>query len=1160
MIQKALLALSFMALSFSSFADPGDTLVVQTYTFEEQNNPDQAYDSPGRRWFEFPSADQSYQKILMYYTLKCFEDGTAGNLGFPCGEWDYLTYNYLFDHTGVLDSNALTHPLYRLDNADFETANLISTPLFNEREYETFQFVYPNFVDWEPDTFEAEASLGELYELDYNTELLNSTEAHGRTQVLFTSEEIEAATGGGTFDLNQLAFFYNSESEFDVLEVRYKLAEDLEAGNVFDESDLTDVYALSNVLDFEGWVPIGLGDDVTWEQGQDLLVDFSYLSAPTSDETNLSGSQGSSLVFSGDDRFIRFNNVDEVKVPTSVFEDLEDEITISFWLRGDEVQPVNSTIFEGVDAGNNRQLNSHLPWGNGRVYWDAGFDGGYDRIDQEAATIDYEGKWNHWAFTKNVTEGTMNIYLNGELWHSGTGKDNPFDEIVRFSLGAATGWSNFYRGDLDHFQVWSTELDQNTIAEWMYFDPTNEHPNYDQLEVFYNFNEENTEAVLDQSGHARHAQTHGSPNRIRHQHRELFLNPRSIDARPSLRIYSMNEAAQYESGSVLLEEPIAPMVLSSWEVNGNDVLLSDVAYHWENGYTYVFDANGVAIDSTAVNEAEETITNQTLNYFSAPFEVVDRYELGRFITPYGINLDLEEGWTWVFDVTDYAPLLRDSVELECGNWQELLDMKFMFIEGTPPRDVKRVDPLWVGMHNLNTFEETVGEQLVEVQEGETTFRLKTRASGHGFGTGNNCAEFCNNIHSVDVNGQTQWSWQIMQECADNPLYPQGGTWIYDRAGWCPGDKVTTQDFELTPLVQGMDEFTVDYNIEYDPDGNYRFEGQLIAYGDPNFQLDAEISDVLSPSDWKVKSRMNPICNKPKILIRNNGSSELTSATITYGINGNMESMEWTGNLGFLESAEVELQTLNPNFWQGSDEDLLLFEVSLTNPNGGVDQNPSNNVATSHFHRPPTYTYGTGEDDNNEVVIWTKTNNAYWETEVSIRNMNDELVYLRNDFDLPNHNYRDTIQLNAGCYKFHLKDFDDDGLQFFANNDGSGTCRMKKVAGSNFINFERDFGKEIVHYFNFQTDLVGVDEVIEESREVNLFPNPSDGNMFIDIKDYTGGLTYVVNGLSGRDLIKKEMRLRAGELIKIELDEAPGIYFVQILLENGERITRRFIVQ
>ena len=64
--------------------------------------------------------------------------------------------------------------------------------------------------------------------------------------------------------------------------------------------------------------------------------------------------------------------------------------------------------------------------------------------------------------------------------------------------------------------------------------------------------------------------------------------------------------------------------------------------------------------------------NETLDYFGVPFEVVDRYELSRYITPYGINLTLDsDGWAWVFDVTDYAPLLRDSVELECGNWQEL---------------------------------------------------------------------------------------------------------------------------------------------------------------------------------------------------------------------------------------------------------------------------------------------------------------------------------------------------------------------------------------------------------------------------------------------------------------------------------------------------------
>ena len=61
----------------------------------------------------------------MEYSLKCFEDGTAGNLGFACGEWDYLSYTYLFDHTGLLDSAALQHPFQLLADAAFDTANVV---------------------------------------------------------------------------------------------------------------------------------------------------------------------------------------------------------------------------------------------------------------------------------------------------------------------------------------------------------------------------------------------------------------------------------------------------------------------------------------------------------------------------------------------------------------------------------------------------------------------------------------------------------------------------------------------------------------------------------------------------------------------------------------------------------------------------------------------------------------------------------------------------------------------------------------------------------------------------------------------------------------------------------------------------------------------------
>jgi len=553
------------------------------------------------------------------------------------------------------------------------------------------------------------------------------------------------------------------------------------------------------------------------------------------------------------------------------------------------------------------------------------------------------------------------------------------------------------------------------------------------------------------------------------------------------------------------------------------------------------------------------VENTELSYFGVPYEVVDRYELGRFITPYGINLDLEEGWTWVFDVSDYAPLLQGEVELECGNWQELLDLKFLFIEGTPPREVKRVEAFWKGQHEISTWDETVEPEIIAKEEGEEMFRLKTRTSGHWFGQGNNCGEFCFNTHSVAVNGAEQWSWEIMQECADNPLYPQGGTWVYDRAGWCPGAPTTTRDFELTDLVENQDEFELEYDIDYDPYGNYRFEGQVITYGPMNFDNDVEVNDILAPSNMKIKSRMNPICNKPMVRIRNNGAIPLTSCTITFGFNGQMQSVEWTGDLEPFETEDVELEYNNPSLWEGEEEEVFTFMITVDLPNGVSDENPSNNTGTSSFVKPPVYTYGEGPDDNNELVIWTRTNQAYWETEVTIEDMNGNLVFLKDDFSEGGTNYRDTIQLNAGCYKFHLKDSDDDGLNFFANNDGSGYARLKRNGGGSFIIFENDFGKEIEHFFQWKTDLVSVPELAQNDLKVGLFPNPAKNEVFIKVHDFNGSLNVQLYNLNGQVIEQKQKKYLQGDLIRFDLKSlSAGVYAIRLEVD-GRLVTKRFVV-
>ena len=68
----------------------------------------------------FPDDGTSYEKILMYYTLKCVPGG-AGGLQYPCGEWDYLTYTFLYHPTGNYDSTLYEHPNFLVNNNAVES-------------------------------------------------------------------------------------------------------------------------------------------------------------------------------------------------------------------------------------------------------------------------------------------------------------------------------------------------------------------------------------------------------------------------------------------------------------------------------------------------------------------------------------------------------------------------------------------------------------------------------------------------------------------------------------------------------------------------------------------------------------------------------------------------------------------------------------------------------------------------------------------------------------------------------------------------------------------------------------------------------------------------------------------------------------------------------
>jgi hypothetical protein len=158
----------------------------------------------------------------------------------------------------------------------------------------------------------------------------------------------------------------------------------------------------------------------------------------------------------------QFRGADSLLAPSGVFAGISNAVTISFWQYGATNQPLSQTCFEGVsDVG--RELNAHVPWGDGNVYWDA--FGNCDRINKLAATNIFKGGWNHWTFVKDRAAGVMSVYVNGELWHSGTGRTRAYTPVTTFRFGAAANGSCGYTGLLDELRV-------ETVArtpEWIRF-------------------------------------------------------------------------------------------------------------------------------------------------------------------------------------------------------------------------------------------------------------------------------------------------------------------------------------------------------------------------------------------------------------------------------------------------------------------------------------------------------------------------------------------------------------------------------------------------------------------------------------------------------------------------------------------------------------------
>ncbi len=551
------------------------------------------------------------------------------------------------------------------------------------------------------------------------------------------------------------------------------------------------------------------------------------------------------------------------------------------------------------------------------------------------------------------------------------------------------------------------------------------------------------------------------------------------------------------------------------------------------------------------------------------FEVKESFELARVITPYGGYMRVgsngyNSNWKHVhtFDVTDYAPLLKGDKEIRAfyGGWSSgfSVTIEFEFIEGTPPREVLEVRNLWQTggdgwtYQSQSAFEQNYLHQLsVDFPADMQEAKLRFIPSGHGFDNNTGCAEFCERNYYLKLDG-TQIGSNLMwdSECGSNPIYPQGGTWLYDRANWCPGLRVHHFDHELTGLVEAGTTRNMDIDIQtISWSGTqapvYILETQLFIYGEKSSQNDAAIEDIISPSLKDDYKRFNPVCNHATVKIRNYGSENLTSATIRYAVNNNhWRTYEWQGNLAFDETEIVTLPLTEAWEWGGLGS-VSEFTAEIEHPNGQQDGNSLNNSMSSHFTTSPMLP--------NPIEFQFKTNSQPAQTTWKLFDSEGNIID-QNGTMAANVIYRDTFDLEPGCYLLKIDDSAENGLSWWANNEGSGFARLVIPGGGNTAHvFQPDFGTSIEYYFTVGYTLGINNDFKQLERQVTVFPNPADGEFTLLIDGFENEeLTIEITNILGQVIGQETTKITGSSSVEKKYDlsgQSTGYYFVKITSED-----------
>ncbi|UKJ05881.1 peptide-N-glycosidase F-related protein [Solitalea lacus] len=536
------------------------------------------------------------------------------------------------------------------------------------------------------------------------------------------------------------------------------------------------------------------------------------------------------------------------------------------------------------------------------------------------------------------------------------------------------------------------------------------------------------------------------------------------------------------------------------------------------------------------------------------------FEIGRMLTPYGGAFGKDWTFSWEVDVTDFSLFLRDSVEVEYKHtgyepnndrgWAVTID--FEIVKGKPVLEPISIQKIYDDSFSYGDANNPINKALKPVSftanENAAFARLRIVQTGHGMDEPDNCAEFCNKYRELWFDGKLIDKRSIWKKCGDNPLYPQAGTWVIDRAYWCPGNLMQPDLFDLIvhPGSQHTVKASMQNYISSKPSANEVISAYLIQYKKPSIQNDIALEDVIAPSSKAIYKRQNPVGANPQIVVKNVGSNKIESLLIQYGTVGfSKKQFEWKGAI-----APGKMETITLPGLIESQNGANQFKAEVVKTNGKKDGYVADNSLKVPFNGVPVH--------DNSVVFYFLTNNQPEHNAYILFNSEGKTVKERKLGTLKaNTIYRDTIKLAEGAYTLALIDTAGDGLEFWFNGKGGwGVARLMNLKDEMLKAFESDCGSGWLYNFKVGSN---PDAINTDQATIGLYPTRTKDKTTLDYfaNKADDVLVQLLTDPEGKIVEEHRYQQFKEGLFNYDLSRYPkGRFYLKVIVNGQERFKKR----